>query len=550
MNRNEKKIIKRLNKIDEKLTFDEFNQLIDDLVNDIDDEHNYNRKTVRNLLSKYVVIKKNKIKFNTNEETDTTYKDIKTHFNTRDANANANVQSGDNDFMSMFNITCKVEVDDDSNDNNEINKENETNNSTYVYPTEPYKLNICKDIEDNYDDKINKTTKRLTKTFERLANIDYPEQKSKEWFELREDNVTASDVGCVLGENHYNPCYQFIVKKVLNPPFTGGEACYHGCKYEQVATMLYSYRNNVEVHEFGLVKHQTLSNIAASPDGIVGKYKLIGKFLTNKVGTMLEIKCPLYRKIQYKGKIKGTICPIYYWDQVQQQLETCDLDNCDFAQFKIVEYESRNDFIKDTNKNEPYKSILSKNEKGCLIEIMPKNVVSELDTLDTLNTNDMDKYKKIIYDNAKFLYPHQIEMSPFECDKWICETMSNFDNIAPSGYVFHRIIYWRLEEMSVVTIERDNEWFESVYPKIKEVWAYVEYLRNNKDKSKIIFDYIDSLNIEEKIKKSKRYDNTHELINEDIMKKIKIICNENDYDKKTYQKHINKIIKETECNKK
>ena len=56
---------------------------------------------------------------------------------------------------------------------------------------------------------------------------------------------------------------------------------------------------------------------------------------------MLEIKCPTRRKINSTGEVKGVICPIHYWDQVQIQLACCDLDECDFWQCDIKEYPTK-----------------------------------------------------------------------------------------------------------------------------------------------------------------------------------------------------------------
>jgi hypothetical protein len=48
------------------------------------------------------------------------------------------------------------------------------------------------------------------KQFILLRNIYSPEQRSKRWFEQRNKSITASDCGCVLGENKYEPIYNFV----------------------------------------------------------------------------------------------------------------------------------------------------------------------------------------------------------------------------------------------------------------------------------------------------------------------------------------------------
>lgn len=138
--------------------------------------------------------------------------------------------------------------------------------------------------------------------------------------------ITASDGGTIVGLNPYEHEFGFIAKKVHGKPFETSVDCYHGKKYEQVATMAYEYRMNVRVKEFGLCQHPKYTFIGASPDGIVSEYKLKTKdgrtwdeiekevelikkeenkikymdrygSKTKYVGRMLEIKCPMRRKI-------------------------------------------------------------------------------------------------------------------------------------------------------------------------------------------------------------------------------------------------------------
>ena len=121
---------------------------------------------------------------------------------------------------------------------------------------------------------------------------------------------------------------------------------YH--KQELTKQGIYCYFNeeniyNVKVDEYGLIPHlpePRVSFIGASPDGIASHYKLDNSF-SDRIGRMLEIKCPYSRKIITEGEIDGTICPHYYWCQVQQQLECCDLDYCDFWQCNLKEYKDR-----------------------------------------------------------------------------------------------------------------------------------------------------------------------------------------------------------------
>ena len=55
--------------------------------------------------------------------------------------------------------------------------------------------------------------------------------------------------------------------------------------------------------EFGALPSLTYF-FAASPDGIFSKSTLDGKF-SERLGTMIEIKCPLVRPIKTYGEIDG-----------------------------------------------------------------------------------------------------------------------------------------------------------------------------------------------------------------------------------------------------
>jgi putative phage-type endonuclease len=288
---------------------------------------------------------------------------------------------------------------------------------TYTQPINPllgpYGTTWVHDEQDK-DDELDENEKESAKKVKKLLEIEYPAQRSKAWFDLRKGCISASDAGCVVGDNQHEPQYMMYLKKLLEPPFEPNAACYHGTKLEQIATMVYEYRMNVRVEEFGLVKHPDIKFIGASPDGIVGKYKLNGKNLTKYVGTMLEIKCPKSREINDDDPFEEIK---YYERQVQQQLEVCKLKQCHFWQCRIREYETRDEFMADTDEKEPFRSKSYGMEKGCLIQLLPRAKMGEL----------KDKPNEIIYGESKFLYPSKIDMTPLECDMWISETVNNLE---------------------------------------------------------------------------------------------------------------------------
>lgn len=148
-----------------------------------------------------------------------------------------------------------------------------------------------------------------------LIAAEYAEQRSQEWLDLRDNMITASDVASALGENHYESVDSFVKKKVLKTKWAGNAATAHGTLLEPLVRDLYDQRYGRKSHEVGLVQHKDYPWLGASPDGIT------------EDGLLIEIKCPLTRKIEAK-------VPKHYWPQVQLQLEITDLEECDFIQYR------------------------------------------------------------------------------------------------------------------------------------------------------------------------------------------------------------------------
>lgn len=409
-------------------------------------------------------------------------------------------------------------------ENDKNNEIQEDHFNGYTYPKEiilaipkedslyaPFGTQWIHDIQIN-DILTHENIKNQEKV-EKLLQIKCPEQRKPEWFAMRNEMITASDGGCVLGVNEHEPKYKFILKKVVGSTFKGNKYCYHGKKYENIATMIYEYRLNVSINNFGLIRHPIYKFLGASPDGIVGLYKHDKKHYTKYVGRMLEIKCPMTRKIEMDGDIYD-ICPIYYWVQVQLQLECCDLDECDFWQCKITEYDSKNDFINDTDPNESFRSKFSGFEKGCVIQLLPKKKMK--DVLDF-------KYWDVVYDDTIFIYPPKIEMSPCDCDIWISETISNINtNQEYSDYYIDRIFYWRLERSKCLTIDRDRKWFADNLSNFERMWKYVEFFRSNNDKQDILMNFINSMKLKINKKIMKVVDDIYTIPQKDATEDEKI----------------------------
>lgn len=151
-----------------------------------------------------------------------------------------------------------------------------------------------------------------------LIEKTYHNQRSPEWLAQRANMLTASDVATVIGVNPYETPDDVMYKKCGFRRFFNNTATLHGNKYEEEARDLYCERYNEICYEIGVVPHPQHPWLGGSPDGIT------------KSGKLIEIKCPLSRKITNE-------VPKYYVPQVQLLMEILDLETCDFIQYKPSE---------------------------------------------------------------------------------------------------------------------------------------------------------------------------------------------------------------------
>jgi putative phage-type endonuclease len=161
-------------------------------------------------------------------------------------------------------------------------------------------------------------------------------QRSQEWYDLRKERLTASDAHKALVNNRTR---QSLVRAKAFP-----ETAKFGCAvptewgktFESMALRMYrARRNNMPVHEFGLIPHPTLSCFGASPDGI------------SDIGVMVEIKCPWTREIV------PNYIPHYYETQMQGQMAVCGLSKCDYIECKIIPHKTKEDYLSAAGRVSP-----------------------------------------------------------------------------------------------------------------------------------------------------------------------------------------------------
>jgi putative phage-type endonuclease len=330
----------------------------------------------------------------------------------------------------------------------------------------------------------NEELKFISSQITYLNNLKLPEQRSAEWFESRMNSIGASELATVFNKNPFCSKKKFILKKCgyKDPGEENNISihCLHGVKFEEVIQKIYAKRNNTVLKEYGSIPHKKYSFIRASPDGITEE------------GIMLEIKAPFQRKIL-------GLPPIYYWMQMQQQLEVCDLNKCDFLECKIVEY-SWDEFIKD-NYQENYTRTENNLEKGLIIEF--KNIGE---------TNPWNIYG--------YYYP-EIGLTLNQHKKWVKNIKRQLLKDKFKNFV--RVIPWKINKYSCISIYRNKYWWQNNIPIIKHFWnelllykknGYDELIPIKKIKKKKTPQCYDFLEINDSDTEIEKY-------NDDSSKKIK-----------------------------
>jgi putative phage-type endonuclease len=275
-----------------------------------------------------------------------------------------------------------------------------------------------------------------------LKELKLPEQRSKEWYEIREHLLTASSLADALGKGHFQTRDDLLMSKTSEQKNTISKASRDimqwGVKYEPVATEFYEYLNNLKIIEFGLIPHPELSVFGASPDGICDIGSPHGY-----ESRMLEIKCPPKRNFTKD-------VPKHYWMQMQGQLEVCDLEECDFFQVKLEEYSNVNEYE---------------------IDILQDNGIVHGKTTDGLPKGLLIAYHVQGTDDILYKY------SPFLAS---LDTILNWKNQTLKeikDHVIYEMKWWKITRYECTLVRRDPEWWISVVPDIIKFWNDVVHYR-------------------------------------------------------------------------
>ena len=319
--------------------------------------------------------------------------------------------------------------------------------------SEAKKLYLGDYVDMYFQDKIREFSDRvmdrgnILEKLNKLKKLELPEQRTKEWYEIRETILTASSLADAIGEGHFSTRDQLLAQKCGGPrgsvPFSIVE---WGVMYEPVATKFYELMNKLTVLEFGLVPHPTFKIFGASPDGICDDDSP-----PDYVGRMLEIKCPPKR--QFTKEV-----PRHYWMQMQGQLESCDLEECDFLQVKFIEYFTEQEYkddllLEDGSLKEGYSS--NNLPKGLLLAFVKDNPGGD----PTIKYEYCDFYQS--YDNL---------------NEWNTKMMDEYKS---SDFEYDRVVHhwWKIERYECVLVGRDRKWWLEVQPKIIDFWEDVLHYR-------------------------------------------------------------------------
>lgn len=283
----------------------------------------------------------------------------------------------------------------------------------------------------------------VSPSLERISTIPQPKQRTREWYEKRFGMLTASNISKALGSEAqcnsliYEKCKPITMEHQYESVNTEN-SMHWGVKYEPISAAIYEHMYSVKLSEFGCIPHEKYAFIGASPDGIVTDPE------HSRYGHMIEIKNIVNRDITGIPKEE-------YWIQMQVQLETCNLEYCDFVETRIKEYENAEQYYGDQERQ----------YKGVVIYFVKKMLVAG--ALPLFGTED-----------GRLNIPHYeympLDIPITQTGEWIKNKKAELQE----EYVLYKIDYWYLDAISCVLVQRNREWFNAVVSKFIDIWETIE----------------------------------------------------------------------------
>ncbi len=265
---------------------------------------------------------------------------------------------------------------------------------------------------------------------DQLKNAPQPAQKTLEWHLYRHDLMTASNIWKVFSTESQRNSLIYEKCKPFNPDVNRNNwhatgSLQWGVLYEPISIQIYETKFKTKVGDFGCLPHPRYKCIGASPDGINIDPT------SERYGRMLEVKNIVNREITGIPKEE-------YWIQMQVQMETCDLDDCDFLETRFKEYATEDEFKADQ----------AHEHKGIILCFIQRNVI-----------------------NSKPTYRYSPLDGPYDVDAW----MNGVKESAKSeDLILFTTTHWYLDQLSCVYVQRNRAWFAAGLPLILDTWATIE----------------------------------------------------------------------------
>lgn len=258
-----------------------------------------------------------------------------------------------------------------------------------------------------------------------LLTVDQMPQRTDDWYTQKKNMLTASEISNLWKgprarinlmsakcSNLEVPSKRLAVLRENTNPMDWG------VRYEPIVKWILEKDTKSQIQELGRIQHRTIPGLAASPDGLY----VSGP--REKVGCLLEIKCPISRSI-------ASDIPFDYWCQMQIQMEVCDIDVCEYVEAKFKE-----DAVSSS--------------AASASDAEPKGYI----TLCIHTSSESDEMKYVYHDTPTPVLDAN--------EPWLClETYS-----------------WSCVTMRRTMVERDTQWFTKIQPDIALFWKEVEEVRN------------------------------------------------------------------------
>lgn len=280
------------------------------------------------------------------------------------------------------------------------------------------------------DTHVKTVSSDIENKLEQLKNAPQPAQKTIEWHLYRHDLMTASNIWKVFSTESQRNSLIYEKCKPFNPDVNRNNwhatgSLQWGVLYEPISIQIYEAKFKTKVGDFGCLPHPRHKCIGASPDGINIDPT------SERYGRMLEVKNIVNREITGIPKEE-------YWIQMQVQMETCDLDDCDFLETRFKEYATEEEFRTDDTRE----------HKGIILCFIQRNVI-----------------------NSKPTYRYSPLGRTYDVDAWMSETkeLAKSDDL-----ILFTTTHWYLDQLSCVYVQRNRAWFQAGLPLILDTWATIE----------------------------------------------------------------------------